>query len=256
MRILHLIAGIFGWAVAALPGSVSAGAGGAKTVVELFTSQSCYSCPPAEAYLGELARRGDVIALEFHVDYWDELVYGSAGRWKDVFSSPAYTQRQRAYNRTIRGTPQVYTPQMVVDGLVEAAGTRRSAVEAAIAGQARDPRPRLDVTVANTPDGNLRVTVDGSLAVPAPVWLVRFARAHVTQVKAGENKGKTLTNHHVVTGMERIGAWSGASMTATVSGASLNGEEGCAVLVQSGTQGPILGAALCPMPGTNTLSNG
>lgn len=256
MRILTLMAGIVGWAAATLPGSVSAGAGGAKTVVELFTSQSCYSCPPAEAYLGELASRGDVVALEFHVDYWDELVYGSAGRWKDVFSNPAYTERQHIYNRAIRGTPQVYTPQMVVDGRAEAAGTRRGAVEAAIAGQARASRPRLDVTVANTAGGNLRVTVDGSPAGPAPVWLARFERAHVTQVKAGENKGKTLTNHHVVTGMERIGTWSGTAMTATVPGVSLNAGEGCAVLVQSEAQGPILGVALCPMPAAGPTPNG
>ena len=74
---------------------------GRPIVVELFTSQSCYSCPPAEAYLGELAKRDDIIALEHHVDYWDQLVYGSAGRWKDTFSSPEATERQQRYNRRI-----------------------------------------------------------------------------------------------------------------------------------------------------------
>lgn len=235
-----------GWVAIAFPGTASADVGGNKTVVELFTSQSCYSCPPAEAYLGEMVERGDVIALEFHVDYWDDLVYGVAGRWKDVFSSPANTDRQRVYNRNIRGTAQVYTPQMVVDGRVEAAGTRRGAVEAAIGGQARDQRPRLDVAFASTSDGGLVVTVDGSHKVPAVLWLARFERAHVTHVKAGENKGKTLTNHHVVTGMERIGTWSGSAMTATVPGVAMSANEGCAVLVQSETQGPILGAAECP----------
>ncbi len=233
------------WLAAAIPGSVSADAGGGKTVVELFTSQSCYSCPPAEAYLGELVERDDVIGLEFHVDYWDDLVYGSAGRWKDVFSSPAHTERQRLYNRNIRDTAQVYTPQMVIDGRAEAAGTRRGAVDATIDAQARNPRPRLDVTIANTADGGLAITIDGPLKVPAAVWLARFERAHVTRVKAGENKGKTLTNHHVVTRMERIGTWSGSAMTATVPGVSLAAGEGCAVLVQNEAQGPILGAAAC-----------
>jgi hypothetical protein len=248
MRIFFLLACAMGWIVAGSPGDMSAEASGNKTVVELFTSQSCYSCPPAEAYLGELVERGDVIALEFHVDYWDDLVYGAAGRWKDVFSSPANTDRQRVYNRNIRGAAQVYTPQMVVDGRVEAAGTRRGAVESAIAGQARDQRSRLDVAVARTSDGGLTVAIDGPLKAPALIWLARFERARVTRVKAGENEGKILANHHVVTGMERIGAWSGAAMTATVPGVALSSNEGCAVLVQSEAQGPILGAAECPAP--------
>lgn len=256
MRISHLITGlvtgVLGGVALSSPGAVSANDGRAKTVVELFTSQSCYSCPPAEAYLGELAGRGDVIALEFHVDYWDDLVYGSAGRWKDVFSSPANTRRQRTYNRNIRGTAQVYTPQMVFDGRAEAAGTRHGAVDNAIDEQARDQRPRLDVTIANAADGGLKVTVDGPLKTPAAVWLAIFERAHVTRVKAGENKGKTLTNHHVVTSVERIGTWSGSTMTATVADITLSSGEGCAVLVQDEAQGPILGAAECPTPRRGT----
>ena len=248
MRTSAFPALVIGVIVACLPGAVSAETGGDKTVVELFTSQSCYSCPPAEAYLGELAGRGDVIALEFHVDYWDELVYGAAGRWKDVFSSPANTERQRVYNRNIRGTTQVHTPQMVIDGHAEAAGTRKGDVENAIAGRSRDQRPRLDVAIANAPGGGLTVAIDGPVKGPAAVWLARFKRADVTRVQAGENEGKTLTNHHVVTGMERIGMWSGVATTATVQGVALAPGEGCAVLVQNEAQGPILGAAACPPP--------
>lgn len=256
MRIFFLLAGVLGWVVATAPGSVAAETGHGKTVVELFTSQSCYSCPPAEAYLGELVERDDVIGLEFHVDYWDDLVHGSAGRWKDVFSSPANTNRQRLYNRNIRGTAQVYTPQMVIDGRAEAAGTRRGAVEAAIAGQARDQRPRLQVTIANAPDGGLTVSVEGPVTAPAVLWLARFERTRVTRVKAGENKGKTLANHHVVTGMERIGAWPGSPMTITVPSVPLSAGEGCAVIVQNDAQGPILGAAECPSPATSKTSDG
>jgi len=254
MRILFFLATVMGWVVAAIPGSGSAEAGGGKTVVELFTSQSCYSCPPAEAYLGELVKRDDVIGLEFHVDYWDDLVYGSAGRWKDVYSSPAHTERQRLYNRNIRDTGQIYTPQMVIDGRAEAVGSRRSTVEATIDAQAQNPRLRLDVTIANSAGGGRAVTIDGPLKAPAAVWLARFEQAHVTQVKAGENKGKTLTNHHVVKHMERIGTWSGAAKTIALPGGPPAAGEGCAVLVQSEAQGPILGAAECPEPITTKSS--
>jgi hypothetical protein len=215
-------------------------------VVELFTSQSCYSCPPAEAFLGELVGRGDVIGLEFHVDYWDELVYGSSGRWRDVFSSPDHTRRQRLYNRVIRAKNQVYTPQMIIDGRVEVVGSRRQDVEAELRNQAGNMGSRLNVTINAAPKAGITVTVDGSLPQPAALWLVRYQRTKSTRVTSGENKGKTLTNHHVVTRMERIGAWSGTAMTVTVPDVALSPEEGCAVLVQDDNHGPIFGAAECP----------
>lgn len=222
---------------------------GETTVVELFTSQSCYSCPPAEAYLGELAKRPDLIALEFHVDYWDDLVYGFAGRWKDVFSDPAHTARQHAYNIRIRSRAQSYTPQMVVDGRLQAVGSDRARVESLIRTAALDRGPRLTVAVEGARDGGLRVAVDGARGEPAAVWLVRFVRSRVTDVKAGENKGKVLTNHHAVTSMERIGRWAGEPLTLDVADLGLAADEGCAVLVQDERPGPILGAAACPAPG-------
>ena len=246
MRAFLVLATILVPAMSPVAGTVSADPGDGKTVVELFTSQSCYSCPPAEAYLGELAERGDVIALEYHVDYWDDLVYGAAGRWKDVFSSPANTERQRRYNRNIRRSDGVYTPQMVIDGRAEAAGTRRNAVETTIRREANDDRPRLKVAVTREPAGGLSVAVDGPETGAAALWLVRFERARVTRVKAGENKDKTLTNHNVVTELTRIGPWPGKAMTIRLADVSLSPDEGCAVLVQDDHQGPILGAAPCP----------
>ena len=240
-------------AISPIAGAISASPGDDKTVVELFTSQSCYSCPPAEAYLGELAARGDVLALEFHVDYWDDLVYGSAGRWKDVFSSPANTERQRRYNRNIRRSDGIYTPQMVIDGRAEAAGTRRNAVETTIRREAADDRQRLKVAITRERDGGLTVAVDGPTTGPAALWLVRFEHARLTRVSAGENKGKTLTNHHVVTGLTRIGPWSGKATAIRLADVTLLPDEGCAVLVQDDHQGPILGAAPCP-PSTPTQS--
>jgi hypothetical protein len=232
----------------AAPGAVSAGADGPPTVVELFTSQSCYSCPPAEAFLGELAQQPSVIALEFHVDYWDDLVYGLAGRWKDVYSSPAYTRRQRSYNQAIKGKPTAYTPQMVIDGSREAVGNRRNAVQAAIEAANQDTRPRAQVSITPGATGGLTVALEGAAQAPTQVWLARFILARTTQVQAGENNGKSLTNHHVVTELRQVGQWSGGAARMDLPEVELGPEEGCAILVQDGRPGPILGAATCPRP--------
>ena len=219
------------------------------TVVELFTSQGCYSCPPAERFLGELADRDDILALEFHVDYWDNLVYGSAGKWKDPYSSPAFTARQRDYNVQIRRRTGVYTPQMVVDGRFEAVGSREGAVESAI----EDARARAGgrVAVAALPSGRgLTVSLTGGPDRAGGVWLVSFLRREATRVLRGENHGKVLVNHNIVTGMRRIGEWTGTDKTIAVASVANDDERGCAVLVQAGAAGPILGAARCRAAGS------
>ena len=214
-------------------------------VVELFTSQACYSCPPAEAFLGELAERRDVIALEFHVDYWNDLVYGSAGQWKDPFSDPAYSQRQRLYAQHLESS-RVYTPQMVIAGTHDAVGSRRRAVLNAIAlAQSAGPHP-LTVKVESRRDRSLRVFLDGDLPAGGTVWLARFKRAKVTDVVAGENKGKTLANHNIVTELRAIGDWSGRASSIELAKPGLAADEGCAILVQNADLGPFLGAAYCP----------
>ncbi len=214
------------------------------TVVELFTSQSCYSCPPAEAYLGELADRPDLVALEWHVDYWDDLVYGSSGRWADPFSDPAFSERQRVYNRAIRGRSGGYTPQMVIDGRLEAAGSRRGAVEAAIARAATAP-DLVSLTVSRTDEGGLAIAVEGTAPSAADVWLVHLLDRRVTDVLGGENDGKTLANHNIVVGLERVGPWTTGSAPLTVPALTGQGD-GCAILVQAANQGEILAAAYCP----------
>ncbi len=214
------------------------------TVVELFTSQGCYSCPPAERFLGELAGREGILALEFHVDYWDNLVYGSAGKWKDPFSSPAFTARQRNYNVTIRKRTGVYTPQMVVDGKFEVVGSREGAVESVI----EDARARSGgrVKVSALPTGaGLKVSLKDGPDRSGGVWLVSFIRRAATRVLRGENHGKVLVNHNIVTGMRRIGEWNGRDTTIDVASVRNDAERGCAVLVQAGGAGPILGAAPC-----------
>ena len=216
-------------------------------VVELFTSQGCYSCPAAEQYLGKLKRsRGDaVIALEFHVDYWNDLVWGSAGNWEDVHSKPEYTLRQRRYAGVrLQGRSGVYTPQMVVGGQYAAVGSSRRNVEKHIEQVQRDPAP-LTVRTALR-DGNLRVEIDGTAPEGAAVWLARYDLKHTTEVTAGENHGKTLDNHNVVTALRKVGTWHNGRIELTVPGVVLGENQGCAVFVQNENLGRILGAAKCP----------
>lgn len=242
---LALVAAVLLLATLAGPRPAAAQDADRPVVVELFTSQSCYSCPPAEAYLGELAARPDVVALEWHVDYWNDLWYGFAGRWADPFSDPAFTERQRRYNLEIRQIAQVYTPQMVIDGQWEAVGSRAAAVEALLA-TARGDAGTAQVAIAPAAGGGLTVQVDGPPPGPAAVWMVRFRPREVTDVERGENHGKTLTNHHIVTHLQRLGDWTGGA--ATFSAARDGDGEGCAVLVQEEGPGPVLAAAYCPQP--------
>ena len=187
-------------------------------VVELFTSQGCYSCPPAEAYLGKLSKRSDVIALEFHVDYWDNLVYGSAGKWKDPFSSPKYTERQRQYNELIRRTRGVYTPQMVIGGMIETVGSSEYKIERAIKKVAKTGASPLSVRIEGKASGSLDIHIAGQNSDSASVWLIRFYQSIETKVRSGENKGKTLTSHNIVNGVKQIGEWRGAPLSLTVDG--------------------------------------
>jgi hypothetical protein len=176
----------------------SATAGERPTVVELFTSEGCSSCPPADALLAELANRPDVLALSFHVDYWDGL------GWKDPFSSRAATQRQERY-KTLLNLATVYTPQIVVEGRWDAVGSDRGEVQRALDMARRD---HANIPIALTVDqGKAQIklsVVDNS--VPASVLLIGFDRRHVDNVKGGENGGRTLAHADVVRGVEEIGS--------------------------------------------------
>ena len=216
------------------------------TVIELFTSQSCYSCPPAEKYLGELAQRDDIIALEHHVDYWDQLVYGSAGRWKDVFSSPEATDRQRRYNDHIEGRGYSFTPQMIVDGRTDAVGSRKREVGRAIKQARKDRGERLRVAVTPLADGGLSITVDGSIGEKAGIWLLRVKDQQATRPAGGENKGKNLVNHNIVREVRRVGDWTGKRAVVDLADYKLEEGFSCVVLVQTARPGPVLGASRCP----------
>ena len=218
---------------------------GRPVVVELFTSQGCYSCPPAEAFLGELAERSDVIALEFHVDYWDDLVYGAAGKWKDPFSSPMATQRQRLYAHTF-GTGRIYTPQMVVDGHLQAVGSNRLKIFSAI-GKAKE-RGDHEVVLDTTRDGsgNLTLEIEAPSSTSTDLWLVTFTQTKTTKVLSGENKGKTLVSHNIVKDLIKLESWGGGTGMVTIPSDTMADAEGCAIIAQASRLGPIAGATYCP----------
>jgi hypothetical protein len=207
--------------------SSSATADMRPVVVELFTSQSCSSCPPADALLGELAGRDDVVALGFHISYWD----GSG--WKDPFSSQSSTDRQRAYARLF-GLGQVYTPQMVVDGAHEMVGSDRNEVLAAV----RDARPETIAPVTFAADR--RSVAIGAGDGRGNVLLVRFAQKRTTRVAGGENARRTLQDVNGVEMLASLGGWNGSALSFVIEPPTAG--EGVAVLVQA-PDGRMLGAA-------------
>lgn len=202
-------------------------------VVELFTSEGCSSCPPADALLAELAGRPDVLALSFHVDYWDRL------GWKDPFSSPAATERQQRY-AALLGLATVYTPQIVVDGKWQAVGSDRAEVDHALV-SARGEHTELPVAI-DLDHGRARIEFGrAQRPVSARVLLVGFDRRHVTAVARGENAGRTLTHADVVrsiTELAQVGDVRGAIEAPLPS----HGER-VAAIIQS-ADGTILGAAV------------
>lgn len=219
------------------------------TVVELFTSQGCYSCPKADDLLAELIdSRTDVIAIEWHVDYWNQLVYGQAGRWEDPFSSSAYSARQQRYNALqLDGRRGVYTPQAVVNGRYAAVGSDRTRLLGAIGKYHGD----LSVSVRRN-DDQLAISVTGEPAPDAALWLISYLDQRVTEVTAGENHKKTLVNRHIVTSIENLGGIENLATTTddtalkefSVTHRQQPGT-GCVILLQSESLGQIHGAAYC-----------
>jgi hypothetical protein len=200
----------------------------APTVVELFTSQGCSSCPPADAFLTDLAhQRHDVLPLAFHVTYWDSL------GWKDPYSLAAATVRQREYARHL-GDDGVYTPQMVVDGTTGFVGSDRALGLKAIAAAAAKSVP-----VSVTRDGQSLLIKVGPGTGQARVLLVGFDPAHETPVGRGENSGRTLLESNIVRSLTPIGDWSGSAVELRQPPPA---GEGFAVLLQA-EDGRIIGAA-------------
>jgi hypothetical protein len=208
------------------------------TVVELFTSEGCNSCPPAEALIGVLAaNRPDVIPLAFHVDYWDYI------GWRDRFEIPEAADRQRQYQRALH-LSTVYTPQLVIDGQRDVVGNNDPATVPASAHAQGFP---LDITVR---DERISVSVGAAGAGAAAssaandVVLVSYLPEGVSKVTRGENAGRELHEFNIVRSVQRLGTWSGSACSFEVPLKSIPGDASrVAVLVQATNAGPIIGAA-------------
>lgn len=221
---------------ASLVGTTAAVAEDAPVVVELFTSQGCYSCPPADELLGELAERDDVLPLAFHVTYWDRL------GWPDTLGLEAGTARQQAYARTL-GTGRMYTPQMVIQGQIDVVGSQRDRVMRALEIIAEEG----DSRGLSVDQNRLRIPAGGAGAV---VWLAAYDDVHEVVIERGENRGKTLTYHNSVRELIELGRVDGEALDLELPLARMaaEGRDGAAVLVQRDSDGAILAAARVALP--------
>ena len=234
-RQFHVMRSFRTWiaAVALLLCAAGANAQPRPVVVELFTSQGCSSCPPADAYLGKLSSRSDVLALAFHVDYWDSL------GWRDRFALAQSVERQNIYARKLHHS-SVYTPQLVIDGRYDAIGSNETAVARVLSEQ------REGVPVAlSLHDAAVLVKLGASAGRPrSNVVLVAYLRHAVSAIGRGENAGRTLEEFNIVRGIRTLGSWQGEAQSFDVPMSSLPPDAtDVAVLVQPYGQAPIIGAA-------------
>lgn len=208
-------------------------------VVELFTSQGCSSCPPADALLGELAKQPDVIALAYHVDYWNDL------GWRDVYSFPEASERQRRYARQLHAY-SIFTPQMMVNGQTSVVGSQRDAVFSVLnnARAGTTSEVGIDAAVANTPTGsNLVINIAAKPGAHGTVILVGYLPTAATSVERGENSGRVLREYNIVRSFRMLGAWDGAAGRYTFPIAALPTDvSAVAILLQADDNGPMLGA--------------
>lgn len=209
-----------------------------RAVVELFTSQGCASCPPADALLTSLAEQDDVVALAYHVDYWDYV------GWEDTFGDESFSDRQRAYAESW-GSSRIYTPQMVVNGAKGVVGSKRNEVHGAL------DEASLPLAVEIVQDGDmLKIAIPANTSLDdAVVWMVTYLGRADVSIEKGDNAGKSMVYTQVVTGRQALGMWeaaTGANLKLPLPEVLSVGSTGIAVIVQqerSGLPGPILGAA-------------
>lgn len=217
-------------------------------VVELFTSQGCNSCPPADEFFTELAAKQDIVALAYHVDYWDYL------GWQDTLSSKENTERQYDYMRAF-GSRSVYTPQAVINGRSHVNGANRREVDGALARMEKSGEGmRVGIKVSRTSD---RVMIDAGDAGTGPsdahVVIVYFDPPQTVTIAKGENTGRSMTYWNAVSGIQTAGMWHGKAQRYELPMSEISKKKGgCAVLLQSvgkdGLPGPILGAAFIRKP--------
>jgi len=215
-----------------------------RAVVELFTSQGCSSCPPADKIIGDLSKDPSVIALSMPIDYWDYL------GWKDTLADSRFSARQRAYSR-MRGDREVYTPQVVVNGSTHVIGSDRAGIESAI-GKTDKGTGVMSVPVTMSLAGkqiNVSVAASNEPAVSrGEVWICSISKSVPIAITRGENRGQQVTYHNVVRNLLKVGDWTGRSESWTVPLENLtrDGVDGAVVYVQDGSRdkpGTMLGAA-------------
>jgi len=216
-----------------------------RAVVELFTSQGCSSCPPADQIIGELAKDPSVIALSLPIDYWDYL------GWKDTLADSRFSARQKAYSH-MRGEREVYTPQVVVNGSAHVIGSDRARIESAIE-DTKKADGVMSVPISMALAGkqiNISVAASGKGAAAAhgEVWICSISKAVPIAIGRGENRGREITYHNVVRNLLKVGDWNGSSGSWTVplENISREGVDAAVVFVQDGNRdkpGPMLGAA-------------
>ncbi len=203
-------------------------------VVELYTSQGCSSCPPADAFMAELVRDPDVIALALHVDYWDYI------GWKDIFAQGRFTDRQKAYATAI-GSRTIYTPQMIINGVERVEGNNPEAVKMAVALHLVQP---ADVTLQLQRTGDT-LTIGANAAsgdsAALDVHLVRYLPEQTVEITRGENAGQTITYHNVVTDWQALGQWTPTAPLAL--DATVSGDEPVIVILQKAGHDAIIAAA-------------
>ena len=217
----------------------------APIVVELFTSEGCSSCPPADALLGDLRQRQYVLPLSFHVDYWDYI------GWKDRFGDAAFTRRQYAYAEA-QGNSMVYTPQMIIAGAIDVVGSDRAEVDKALK-TAYTRNAMYRIQVLREEDGTVVAQFpEAPIGVPATVWLVTYQKSAESHVKAGENAGQNLKTYNVVRSLQKVGMWTGAATEIELTldaAAKANSPDACAIIAnqaemaQASGHGPIIAAA-------------
>ena len=215
-----------------------------RAVVELFTSQGCSSCPPADKIIGDLAKDPNVIALSMPIDYWDYL------GWKDTLADSRFSARQKAYSH-MRGDRDVYTPQAVINGSAHVIGSDRASIEDAIKDTEKSGSV-MSVPVTMTLTGkqiNVSVAASKSPAVSrGEVWICSISKSVPISIARGENRGREITYHNVVRNLLKVGDWNGSSGSWTVplENITRDGVDAAAVYVQDGNRdkpGPMLGAA-------------
>jgi hypothetical protein len=220
-----------------------------RAVVELFTSQGCSSCPPADKIIGELAKDPSIIALSMPIDYWDYL------GWKDTLADARFSARQKAYSR-VRGDREVYTPQAVINGSTHVIGSDREGIESAIDRTAKTEGVMSVPVEMRLDSKQLTVSVAASDKGPAAthgeVWICAISKAIPISISRGENRGRELTYYNVVRNLVKLGDWNGSPRSFTVPMDSVlhEGIDGAVVYVQDGSRdrpGAMLGAAYTPL---------